>query len=291
MINSVEDYSNYLKKIVNNPGVGFVLLKFEANFQKLIDQNRESYKILDCKQNAIKEVVLSHLTDFEKNIIFTLKIGNSFNKKIVIPGEYPKTIEIEVSTLSLKNGFYSLFRIVDITNSVTEKQELSNSLAKYRNLYYTNLAGVFTTDLDSKIIDCNQSFIDIFENSIKVNDYLFSKNVQKEWKEILELIGVNENIKNYQTHIKIKNGTTKWLIFNWHLNKEENFIEGTIIDISDVQKASAALSQNEEKYRLIYEESNDAILLFTKILHFKKSLFIKYTGIKQLKNITSRIPN
>ncbi len=261
MINSVEDYSNYLKKIVNNPGVGFVLLKFEANFQKLIDQNRESYKILDCKQNAIKEVVLSHLTDFEKNIIFTLKIGNSFNKKIVIPGEYPKTIEIEVSTLSLKNGFYSLFRIVDITNSVTEKQELSNSLAKYRNLYYTNLAGVFTTDLDSKIIDCNQSFIDIFENSIKVNDYLFSKNVQKEWKEILELIGVNENIKNYQTHIKIKNGTTKWLIFNWHLNKEENFIEGTIIDISDVQKASAALSQNEEKYRLIYEESNDAILL------------------------------
>ena len=78
MINSVEDYSNYLKKIVNNPGVGFVLLKFEANFQKLIDQNRESYKILDCKQNAIKEVVLSHLTDFEKNIIFTLKIGNSF---------------------------------------------------------------------------------------------------------------------------------------------------------------------------------------------------------------------
>ena len=261
MINSVEDYSNYLKKIVNNPGVGFVLLKFEANFQKLIDQNRESYKILDCKQNAIKEVVLSHLTDFEKNIIFTLKIGNSFNKKIVIPGEYPKTIEIEVSTLSLKNGFYSLFRIVDITNSVIEKQELSNSLAKYRNLYYTNLAGVFTTDLDSKIIDCNQSFIDIFENSIKINDYLFSKNVQKEWKEILELIGVNENIKNYQTHIKIKNGTTKWLIFNWHLNKEENFIEGTIIDISDVQKASAALSQNEEKYRLIYEESNDAILL------------------------------
>ncbi len=261
MINSVEDYSNYLKKIVNNPGVGFVLLKFEANFQKLIDQNRESYKILDCKQNAIKEVVLSHLTDFEKNIIFTLKIGNSFNKKIVIPGESPKTVEIEVSTLSLKNGFYSLFRIVDITNSVTEKQELSNSLAKYRNLYYTNLAGVFTTDLDSKIIDCNQSFIDIFENSIKVNDYLFSKNVQKEWKEILELIGVNENIKNYQTHIKIKNGTTKWLIFNWHLNKEENFIEGTIIDISDVQKASAALSQNEEKYRLIYEESNDAILL------------------------------
>jgi PAS domain S-box-containing protein len=261
MINSVEDYSNYLKKIVNNPGVGFVLLKFETNIQKLIDQNRESYKILDCEQNTIKEVVLSHLTDFEKNIIFTLKIGNSFNKKIVLPGKYPKTIEFEVTTLSLKNGFYSLFRIVDITNSVIEKQELSNSLAKYRNLYYTNLAGVFTTDLDSKIIDCNQSFIDIFENSIKINDSLFSKNVQKEWKEILELIGVNENIKNYQTHIKIKNGTTKWLIFNWHLNKEENFIEGTIIDISDVQKASAALSQNEEKYRLIYEESNDAILL------------------------------
>jgi PAS domain S-box-containing protein len=33
------------------------------------------------------------------------------------------------------------------------------------------------------------------------------------------------------------------------------------MDLSEVQKASAALRQSEQKYRLIYEESNDAILL------------------------------
>jgi len=161
----------------------------------------------------------------------------------------------------LKNGFYSLFRITDITTSVLEKQEVLKSLIKYKNLYYTNLAGVFTTDLNSKIVDCNQVFIDIFENEFIVGCNLFSKQFQSEWEEIIELIDGKEGIKNYQTHITLKNGNTKWLVFNWFLNKEENFIEGTVMDISDVQKASMALSQNEEKYRLIYQESNDAILL------------------------------
>ncbi|MEY3236082.1 MAG: hypothetical protein RI883_183 [Bacteroidota bacterium] len=258
MIHSVEDYSKYLKKIVNTPGVGFVLFKFDSTIQKVIDYNRESFKILTCDPVEIEAIILSHLTDFEKKEIFTLKTGNSFNKKIVIS---QNSIEFEVSTLSLKNGFYYLFRIVDITESVIEKQELSKSLTKYRNLYFTNLAGVFTTDLDSKILECNQSFIDIFENERLKGENLFSEKFKHEWNEVLELIGIKENLKNYQTHITLKNGTTKWLIFNWYLNKEENQIEGTIIDISDVQKASAALSQNEEKYRLIYEESNDAILL------------------------------
>ncbi len=261
MINSVEDYSKYLKKIVNNPGIGFVLFKFNSTFQKVIDQNKESIKILGCSQNEIENIILSHLTDIEKKDIFLLKMGNTFSKKINISIKSSRTIKIEVSTISLKNGFYSLFRIIDVTSSVIEKQELSKSLKKFRNLYYTNLAGVFTTDLTSKIIDCNQSFLDIFENEVIIGHKLFTEKFQHEWIEILELIEGNERVKNYQTHITLKNGSTKWLVINWFLNKEENHIEGTIIDISDVQKASAALSQNEEKYRLIYEESNDAILL------------------------------
>ncbi len=261
MINSVEDYSKYLKKIVNNPGVGFILFKFNLSFQKVIDQNSESFKILDCTEEELEFIILSNLTEIEKNKIFYLTLGESFSKKICITYKSPKTIEFEVSTLSLKNGFYKLFRIVDITNSVIEKEELSKSLTKDINLYNTNLAGVFTTDLYSKIIDCNQSFIEIFENELSLGNFIFTENSQYEWIEIIALIKRKERLKNYQTQITLKNGTTKRLVFNWFFNKKENQIEGTIIDISEIQKATDALSQNEEKYRLIYEESNDAILL------------------------------
>ena len=90
---------------------------------------------------------------------------------------------------------------------------------------------------------------------------MFPDLAANEWKEIIDLILHNDNLRNYQTHFKLKNGRIKWFIFNWYIDKSINHIEGTIIDLTEVQKASSALRQSEEKYRLIYEESNDAILL------------------------------
>lgn len=45
LITSVEDYSNYLSTIVNNPGIGYVLLKITSNKGQVIDFNSESYRL------------------------------------------------------------------------------------------------------------------------------------------------------------------------------------------------------------------------------------------------------
>ncbi len=56
MINSVEDYSNYLKKIMNNPGIGYVLINFEGEKIKVIDYNQESIGLLSLNEGNLNSL-------------------------------------------------------------------------------------------------------------------------------------------------------------------------------------------------------------------------------------------
>lgn len=262
MINSVEDYSNYLKKIVNNPGVGYVLFKITGNNELVLDQNQEASRLLECTQDEINFKIFDHFNDDEIEIIKNLKLGTEFEKVVSFESHNGyRSLEFDITVVSLKNGMYWLLRITDLTQKIKEKDEIINREKKYRNLYYRNQAGVFTSDLNSTILDCNEAFEEMFNGEITKGKKLFEDPNKSEWEEILDLIEDRENLRNYQTHMTLKNGSTKWFIFNWYIDKSTGLIEGTSMDLTEVQKASAALRQSEEKYRLIYEESNDAIIL------------------------------
>lgn len=262
MINSVEDFSNYLKKIVNNPGIGYVLFRFVDNEPVIIDYNDESLKMLEKSGSDLKTGLFELFNEDEILQIMNINFGSDFEwAGILKQSRNKRALKIGISNISLKNGVYCLARIEDISKEIAEKEQLEQREQKYRNLYYRNQAGVFTSDLNSTILDCNQAFIEMFEGELKQGDKLFGSNGTNDWQDILELILHNENLRNYQTHFKLTNGNTKWFIFNWYIDRVNELIEGTIIDVSEVQRASSALSQSEEKYRLIYEETNDAILL------------------------------
>lgn len=262
MINSVEDFSNYLKKVVNNPGIGYVLFRFIDNEPVIIDYNDESLKMLDRPDNEIKSGLFELFSEEDLHQISMITFGTDFEwAGLLKQSKERRALKIGISNISLKNGVYCLARIEDISKEIGEKEQLEQREQKYRNLYYRNQAGVFTSDLNSTILDCNQAFIEMFEGELKQGDRLFGVNDSRDWQDILDLILHNENLRNYQTHFKLSNGNIKWFIFNWYIDRVNELIEGTIIDVSEVQRASSALSQSEEKYRLIYEETNDAILL------------------------------
>ena len=86
-------------------------------------------------------------------------------------------------------------------------------------------------------------------------------NDDNEMKELLDIISETVRFNNYQTHFTLNNGSTKWLVFNFYFDELHQYIEGSVVDVSDIQKASNALRKSEEKYKLMYEESNDAILI------------------------------
>ena len=90
---------------------------------------------------------------------------------------------------------------------------------------------------------------------------LFGLDNFRDWEIIIESLSVSESLQNYQTQFKLTTGINKTFIFSWYIDEQTGYIEGSVIDLTNIEKASQALKQSEEKYRLIYEESNDAILL------------------------------
>ncbi len=265
MINAVEDYSYYLKRIMNNPGSGYLLLDLIKDGLNVIDFNDEASRELNVKYSdftAIQDRFFSFLSATERLKIKQLKIGDKYVKTISYHKFNEKHfIELNIIVLSLKNGFYWLVRINDVTNSIAKREELELKEKKYRNLYYRNKAGVFTINKSSKIINGNDSFFRMLEENLKIGDHLFSKNKEEEWKFIIESLGENESLQNYQTQFLLENGSHKTVIFSWYLDNKTDFIEGSVIDLTTTQRAAQALKQSEEKYRSIYAESNDAILL------------------------------
>ena len=207
MINSVEDYSNYLKKIVNNPGVGYVLFKMNENGIKYVDHNTESLHLIECEKDQLEEKINELFSSDEKKSLRELTLGNEFQKTVTLKNDTGSSLDLDVSTLSLKNGTYWLLRIVDVTDKIKEKDELAIREEKYRNLYLRNQAGVFTADVRSVIIDCNQAFIEMFDGEKKRGDILFEGTIAREWMEILDLIGDKDNLRNYQTHFTLNNGS------------------------------------------------------------------------------------
>jgi PAS domain S-box-containing protein len=265
MINAVEDYSQYLKKIMNNPGSGYVLFDLKKEAFQAIDFNSEAARELNVKEVTNSNVgtrLFSFLTLEDQHTIRELKPGSKYIKTINYYRFNAKHyVELNIIILPLKNGYYWLARINDVTEEIKKREELELNEKKYRNLYFRNKAGVFTINNESRIINGNDAFFLMLDNTVKGGDNLFSTEQINEWQFIIDSLGENENLQNYQTQFTLLNGIDKTFIFSWYLDNQTGYIEGSVIDLTTTQKAAQALKQSEEKYRSIYEESNDAILL------------------------------
>ena len=264
LMNDIEDYADYLKKIMNNPGAGYVLIDVDTNL-RVLDFNEEACRVFNIKKQTrenIYNVLAHHFTEEDFEQIRRLSIGKKYKKDAHFNKYGLKHfVEMHITVMPLKTGDSFLVRILDVTEGIIKHEELEMSEKKYRNLYYRNKAGVFTINKSSVIINGNQSFFDMFENTVNLGERLFPVENDGDWEMIIESFGEQESSKNYQTQFTLRNGKEKTFIFSWYLDTRSQNIEGSVIDLTSIQKTSQALKQSEEKYRLIFEESNDAILL------------------------------
>jgi PAS domain S-box-containing protein len=262
-INQVFNFAEYLRNFVDQKGRGYVLFKIAQNYRELVDMSTEVQNLLTIGNGADQSFFWSIFEEDELQTLIKLKHNNYFQKYFHFTtdaGEY-RSIRIDVSVMTLRNDNFLQAVILDATDVVLKKQEKEQNEKKYKNLYERNLAGVFTMDLESKILDCNAAFYEILNNEVQIGDFCFSGKSKQVWKELVTLVEVNDNIKNYQVEYILNSGEKKILVFNIYFDKIENALEGTLVDVTDLQKATTALQQSEEKFRTLYEDSNDAIFL------------------------------
>ena len=153
------------------------------------------------------------------------------------------------------------------TERLRAEAALRESEERYRLLFERNLAGVFSTTWDGRVLDCNQAMANMLGFASprealgqRVQDLYFSVEDRAAFLARLEAEG---RLTNYEMRLRRQDGNTVWLIGNLsvlpQISTSLRIIEGTLIDITERKLAEA------ENARLaqIVNSSEDAIFSTT----------------------------
>lgn len=128
---------------------------------------------------------------------------------------------------------------------------------------------MFCSDMEGNIIEYNQALADVFgfrslEELSKSNSFesYFS---QKEREELLAELRKKGFVRNHQVRMKKRDGSEIWVLENAMLTKDpktkKEYIEGTLIDITETKRIQQALKESEENYKSLIEHTPDGILI------------------------------
>jgi PAS domain S-box-containing protein len=169
-------------------------------------------------------------------------------------------------------GMIQLFGIItDITEQTEALEALETSEKRYRQMFEKNLAGVYKTHVDGTILDANLAFAKILGfDSVEelkkrnIKDFYCEQDDRKDYLDKLRKEGF---INNHISYLYRKDGKKIVLNNNVSIQPDEdgnlNIIEGTLIDITEIEETSNALKLSEEKYRLLFEESKEGIFVIS----------------------------
>jgi len=124
-------------------------------------------------------------------------------------------------------------------------EALRSSERRYRLLFERNLAGLFRTTLDGRILDCNSAFARILgypsrEDVLKASALdLYAEPSDRE--SFLARLAHQRVLVNFELSLKRKDGTAVWVLANETLLEPEGggeaVMEGSLIDITDRKRA------------------------------------------------------
>ena len=117
---------------------------------------------------------------------------------------------------------------------------LQDTETRYRTLFERNLAGVYRSTVDGRLLECNEAFARILGyDSIEdvmsrpTWDLYFTADDRNEAVSLLRERG---HLLNFELRMRRKDGTPVWVLENETIREEEGrpaIIEGTIVDVTD----------------------------------------------------------
>ena len=139
----------------------------------------------------------------------------------------------------------SIGTLTDITGRRQIEEALRVSERRYRALFERNLAGVYRSTIEGRLLDCNESFARIFgyasrEEALRQAAWDFYVNPEDREAALAKLVE-RQSLTNYELCLRRKDGSLVWVLQNENLvegpDGRLSVIEGTTIDISERKQA------------------------------------------------------
>jgi diguanylate cyclase (GGDEF)-like protein/PAS domain S-box-containing protein len=150
--------------------------------------------------------------------------------------------EAEVTSFEFDSGARRarLVIAVDVTERRQAERLLRESEQRYRLLFERNLAGVFRTTLDGRVLECNEALARTFGYDAPAE--LLAQPAEavyehpEERHRLMSRVREQGTLSNVEVRMRRRDGTPIWVLENITL-LEGDILEGTIIDITDRKTA------------------------------------------------------
>ncbi len=197
-----------------------------------------------------KELTALGQRDIEKSYIREIKLGNSLYQQVIY--YTPEWNRIRIY------GY-------DITHQKQAEDLARQSEERYRTLFEDDLTGDFFATPEGKILDCNPSFIKIFDfrskdEALETNFFdLYQSHEEKE--AFMSHLREKKKLEFYESVLLKQDGTLINVIENivGHFDGKGNLkqFNGYLFDNTERKRAVEELKESERKYRALYEGSQD----------------------------------
>jgi len=162
--------------------------------------------------------------------------------------------------------------IKDITDIKLSEKELIASEAKFRTFFEQSPVGTIIVGLDKRIIKCNLAFCNFLaftENELigkTIQDITHPEDIKIGMEELKLILEGKLESSTLQKRYLRKDGIVVWGEISIRLVRDANhqplYFLPIIQDITERIQAEEALRENEQKYRLIAENTTDVIWKF-----------------------------
>jgi len=194
-----------------------------------------------------------------------------------------------------KEFFVAVFDV--ITERKRAEESLRVSEQRYRLLFERNLAAVFRTTVEGRILDCNDAFAQILGYGsrqevmgLHCGDLYYRP---EDRTEIVRKLTADKAVHS-ELRFHRQDGSPVWIILRAtladHADGTPGLIEGTFIDITERKLAERALEESEERFRSLFENATVGLYRTTpdgRILMANPAL-LRMLGYETLEDLACR---
>jgi len=251
--------TNQAVKLIIDPSDGSIV---EANNAACQFYGYSKEKIISLKITDINALPPDEVMEEMKKTTSKMKLFFNFSH-ILASGEIR---EVEVYSGPIKYGERTLLYSIihDVTRRKQIEEELLTKEERYRTILQTARDGFWLTDVNGHFLEVNDSYAQMSGYSeeellsMKISDIEANENIKEVFKHIQKGLEIGND--HFETIHRRKDSS----IFDVEVNFRYLPIEGGRFvvftqDITERKLAERALRKSEEKFRLSFETSPDAI--------------------------------